>query len=321
MSKTEMEKLGIKKSDAPDDSTGQDLTVPMLQDTVYLRIKSTLRPKNARYTYVAKMQCSKYAVIAVHTLDEIFLFNRLLLELQNSSATRNSNNSILLNYQEFAFKWNTIADGISIFYKTAEHIEKHYNHWKDQDIARKTHTMHISVIEALQEQIKHNYVSALVQEAAIPAIPGVPNESTAHVLFDPSLSLASPSSIHPPLLAQQQQQPYNAFSTYLPIPRIRAVASMHGKGILPQPLTQQLPLLNHPIYYRHAPQPFQPYPMPSNSNNSHPYIARTRSCRGCGNQSCAGGRRRDQCIGPKCLTCGRTENCQGIWGKFDCNKS
>lgn len=124
---TEMEKIGIEKAENKSGLSGRHPTIPMLKDTVFLKTDSTLRPKNARYVYVAKMQRSKFAVVAVHTLDEIFLFNNLLTDWKNSNTNNKGNNEITINYEAFALKWNMIANGVSIFYKTPEHIEKYYN--------------------------------------------------------------------------------------------------------------------------------------------------------------------------------------------------
>lgn len=68
----EMEKIGIAKSDTERTLVEYDPTIPLLKNTFYLKIDSTLRTKNARYIYVAKMQRSKFAAIAVHTLEEFF---------------------------------------------------------------------------------------------------------------------------------------------------------------------------------------------------------------------------------------------------------
>lgn len=103
------------------DPNDADKTIPLLQHTVYLRIGSTRRERYGRYLFVAKRQKSKYAVVSVHTIDEAFLSNRLLGRLNNM------NNSPVINLTDF----RSFADGDKIFYKTAEHIEKYYNHWKE----------------------------------------------------------------------------------------------------------------------------------------------------------------------------------------------
>ncbi|CAO3641190.1 unnamed protein product [Mucor hiemalis] len=59
----EMDKIGIVKADMGS-LVQRDLTIPLLKDTVFLKIETTLQSKNARYNYVAKMQrSSKFAVI------------------------------------------------------------------------------------------------------------------------------------------------------------------------------------------------------------------------------------------------------------------
>ena len=136
-----MTKLGIAKSIGDNQlSSENDSTIPRMKDTVYLKPGSTLRPKNARYIFVAKKQMSKFAVIGVYTFDEKTKFTRLMNEKYN-----NVNGSP--NFLAFAIKWNSQAVSIMPFYKTSEHIEKWYNHWKEQESARKTHSVHHTVID------------------------------------------------------------------------------------------------------------------------------------------------------------------------------
>ncbi|KAL9536765.1 hypothetical protein MBANPS3_012383, partial [Mucor bainieri] len=108
----EASKLGIARGDVEMVEAGDDKTIPKLKDTVYLRIGSTLRPLKARYHYVAKKQCCKYAVLAIHTLQEMFLFRMLLSELSSCDNKDRAATSrrTTLDFQAFAVEWNMFAN-------------------------------------------------------------------------------------------------------------------------------------------------------------------------------------------------------------------
>lgn len=77
LSDEEMERLCIEK--ATEDALAQnfdclgysienDPTIPKIEDTVSLKIDSTIREKSCRYHFVATHQKTEHVIIAVHTL-------------------------------------------------------------------------------------------------------------------------------------------------------------------------------------------------------------------------------------------------------------
>jgi hypothetical protein len=95
----DMERLIIIKKDTGDtlvqnnnvDEIENDLTIPKMKDSVFLNIGSTLREKDCRYHFVAKFQKTKYAVIAVHTLEEKLMFGRMVNQIPESSSRTTPN--------------------------------------------------------------------------------------------------------------------------------------------------------------------------------------------------------------------------------------
>ncbi|CEP13325.1 hypothetical protein [Parasitella parasitica] len=106
---------------------------------------------------------------------------------------------------------------------------------------------------------------------------------------------------------QQQQQQQNQHQCQeqqqLPIPRMA-----HS----PSPVIRRQPLTASGIY-----RPHHPYYV-----NTRIIIPRTtRTCRGCGRkpEECKGASKRSRCTQPKCLKCGRSAECNGIWDRTKCN--
>ncbi|KAL9536590.1 hypothetical protein MBANPS3_012535, partial [Mucor bainieri] len=249
----EASKLGIARGDVEMVEAGNDKTIQKLKDTVYLRIGSTLRPLKARYHYVAKKQGCKYAVLAIHKSQEMFLFKMLLSELSSCDNKNRAATSrrTTLDFEAFAAEWNMFANGDFIFYETPEHLEQYYNQWKEQEAARKTHIMHVGVIESMEVAIEQNRQEQIAHFGAVsPTIPSIALNTNDISLSDSSLLLPSSSLVltvsnegleqqqqhlqqqHPQHLQQQQQ--YQPAVMYAPIERLRNINAPQ-RYITPQP--------------------------------------------------------------------------------------
>ncbi|OAD04865.1 hypothetical protein MUCCIDRAFT_161576 [Mucor lusitanicus CBS 277.49] len=100
----EMAKIGILPSELTASSLPLvDRTIPqLLQDTVFMKVGSTLRTTLGRYKFVAKNQCTKFAVLAVHTMKEKFEFKTIY--------QAHYNNTRRINFVDFTTKFNRKAN-------------------------------------------------------------------------------------------------------------------------------------------------------------------------------------------------------------------
>lgn len=134
---------------------------------MYLTIGSTKTEKNSRYAYAEKCQGAKYAVIAVHTLAEIFLFSRLMGQYFSTVKPP--------NFETFAIEWNKHVNGDMIFFKTPELLEKYAGHWKKQEQAKNSRLVHFDVIESLLNEIRSTNSRTTVLPALSPSLPSLPD--------------------------------------------------------------------------------------------------------------------------------------------------
>ena len=277
----ELIRLKIERRDGFDEEDGEEkyLTIPKLEDSVFLSIESTLRATHNRYNYIANKQETRYAVITVHTMEEVTLFSQLLSQLFQANSKP--------NFDLLEAKWNVLVDGINIFYKTPEHLEKHYNHWKEQETAKKTHVAHYNIILTIQSKIRSTNVPHSLLPARSPTLPSYEN-------------IVSMQNIRPiQIMAMPPIQDRNIPSIAMPTPIALPLPNI---SFSMRPILNST-MNNHPI---NNGIPIQPYirapplslsPIPSNQTSQTnidaprtivPSLIRKRICKGCGNQTCPG---------------------------------
>ncbi|CEP11895.1 hypothetical protein [Parasitella parasitica] len=309
----EMTKLGIEKratfhNDHRNSSSQSDRTIPVLKDTVYLKIGSTLRTRLGRYEYVAFNQQTKHAVISVHTLKETLEFERNYKENYDNVHPK---------FSEFASKFNSNANGIDIFYKTPDHLEKYYKQYTLKEGTKMTNEIHDAILADIEAQVENiNQPRSLLT----PLSPNIPSISNASAIvptdtIDAQLPAARDDPILPPREQRYEHHPHQLLPTQLPIsrqPNLEAESSI-TRNISPRPT------LYHP--YSH------PYHFSNNSlnyfsSNRLPVVLRTtaRTCKGCGRNSCEGKNNRSKCNEPRCLKCSNDTDCPGIWNEKKCIK-
>lgn len=199
-----MSKLDILPSETTDsDSLGEDRTVPQLQDTVFMKIGSTLRIPLVRHKFVANNQCTKFAVVAVDTMKEKF-------EFRSIHRARYQNRRI--DFVNFAIKFNARANGIDIFYKTTDYLEKYFNSFEVLEGVTRTEEMYQTALTFIEQQVISINPSSHLLAAASPEIPSVINtlpivpEASIDAQLPPLATLALPSLQQSLQLEQQQQQ-------------------------------------------------------------------------------------------------------------------
>lgn len=329
----EMSRLGIEKRNTQ--STNVDLTVPTRKEIVFRQIGSTTREKHHRYKYVSRYQNAKFAVIAIHTLEEIFQFIQMI--------TQNCSSNKVPHFDQLAKEWNTKANGITIFYKTPEHIEKYYNHWKEQETAKNTKVIHETVIEAVEKNIIANRIPSAHAPALSPSLPVIKNTSAIVPVppvtdtNPPPLPAINPSSLPPLNLGQPfNMSPNKNWPAHIYAPQSFIIAHHNNQNrsqsttrmhLAPMPNTARAikPIQRRAVNQRQnyvpinnsqktimpkqtsLPRPPNPHPIQSSSsfpnNNGTLFIARarTRSCNVCQQTSCPGKFDRSLCKNPSQL--------------------
>ncbi|KAI7878129.1 uncharacterized protein EV154DRAFT_606504 [Mucor mucedo] len=280
-----------------------DNTIPKMKNTVFLKIGSTLREKNCRYHYVATRQKTKYAVIAVHTLEEKLLFGRMINEAMHSSSRVNP------NFDQLSKAWNLLCNGDKIFYKTPEHLEKHYKHWKEQQVARNTREIHYSVMTNIQLQIQQKNSTSSHLPFVIPSLPNICNNQ--NVLTAPTMPIQLPATeiplpekntpaIYPSSISSNVTNYYYRIS-----PQHTTASFIYNNNNLPQ-------IQSRTADYNRSNAVAQTY---------HPYSKEPptlkKSCKGCGVVLCNGKMKRSNCKNPICLNCKR-KDCEGVWDRKKC---
>lgn len=313
----EMVKIGILPSEITDESLPLiDKTIPQLQDTVFMKVGSTLRSHLGRYKFVANNQCTKFAVLAVHTMKEKSEF-RVIYE----THYKNSNNR-RINFVDFASKFNEKANGIDIFYKTTDHLEKYYKDFELQDGVSKTEEIHQIALRLIEHQVVSTNQPSQLLPAASPRIPSI-NNIFAVVSAATIDAQIPPPSVSSQLLQPQPQQPHLQhnvlpagyyFQPSLPVPSHRL------QDVLPVPDHRPQTALLVPTHRFISPRLQMCHPHPYQKAPVITKRVTARKCKGCGSEVCNGKNKRTDCSSPRCLKCAATSGCPGIWDAKNCNR-
>ncbi|CEP14914.1 hypothetical protein [Parasitella parasitica] len=247
----EMDSLGIEKMQTSTElttCTNDDSTVPKLEDTALLRIGTTSRSSSSRYIFVAKSQGTRYAVLSVHTLTEKLEFSRIL------EADFKSPNTVL-NFNNFARSFNSKADGVKIFYKTPDHLEKYHRQYLTQAASKSTIQRFQAVLKIVRDEIVQVNQPTSLLNAVPPTIPVLGRSAAilSSVNINSDVPVIQQITSTPPLLAeawlqfiqfqQQQQQQQNQHQhqeqQQLPMPRMA-----HS----PSPVIRRQPLIASGVY-------------------------------------------------------------------------
>ncbi|CEP16171.1 hypothetical protein [Parasitella parasitica] len=213
-----MTKLGIEKranfdNNHRNSSSLSDRTIPILKDNnVYLKIGFTLRKRLGQYEYVAFNQQTKHAVISVHTLKETLEFERNYKENYDNVHPK---------FSEFASKFNSNANGIDIFYKTPDHLEKYYKQYTLKEGTKMTNEIHDAILADIEAQVENTNLPRSLLTPLLPSILSISNASAIVPTdtIDAQLPAARDDSILPPREQQYEHHPHQLLPTQLPISR------------------------------------------------------------------------------------------------------
>ncbi|KAF7722529.1 hypothetical protein EC973_003056 [Apophysomyces ossiformis] len=136
--------------------------------------RSTANPKKQLYTYLANKQRSKYAIVPVHTQQELDLFRRMM-EIYHQQQNQ-------IDWTSIAQSWNKDhADGETIFYKTSEHIKSHYHVWFERKVATMTILSSRGIFNTMRQHLQSPSRARVIEPAhtpsplTIPALSQIPS--------------------------------------------------------------------------------------------------------------------------------------------------
>ncbi|KAG2206970.1 hypothetical protein INT47_008439 [Mucor saturninus] len=113
--------------------------------------------QNFIYRCLANKQSTLFAVVPVHTKEEILLYDKLV-STHKEYLYVNINRSIP-DFNSFAKIWSSFADGVKIFYKTPEHLKLYFNKRLEASV--------FYITTLLNENIRNNVKDALIQSNRI----------------------------------------------------------------------------------------------------------------------------------------------------------
>ena len=156
--KTLLEKSGIPSNE----SQGVENRVGVLNSRdastyLFLPVGSTAKHKRERYQYLKQRQGTYHAVTPVHTHDE---FKKYRYMMRDGDGHRRIT---VLGWDEFARQWNASSryedtgkevDGITVFYKTPEHLKAHHSVWSDRRAAGTTIENNITLCDAIRTYLQ-----------------------------------------------------------------------------------------------------------------------------------------------------------------------
>ncbi|KAG2191090.1 hypothetical protein INT47_010406, partial [Mucor saturninus] len=159
ISDDEMATLCMEKSNTlPLISSELDISSSsLISDTVLLQLPSTKRVPNNRFEYIARKQQAKFAIVPVHSNEEKALFENIL--------SCNYESSTEPDWSHFASHWNTSADGVSIFYKTPEHLKSYYNICKENNFIANSIQKHRNIIQKVKSVISETMPPQILPQA------------------------------------------------------------------------------------------------------------------------------------------------------------
>ncbi|CEP16299.1 hypothetical protein [Parasitella parasitica] len=261
-----------------------------------------------RFQSLKTLFISRLVPLCAHGLDEKLEFERIHKENYDSVHPK---------FSEFASKFNSNANGIYIFYKTPDHLEKYYKQYTLKEGTKMTNEIHNAMLADIEAQVENTNQPRTLLTPLSPSIPSISNASAIVPTdtIDAQLPAARDYLILPPREQQYEHHPHQLLPTQLPIsrqPTLEAESSI-TRNISPRPT------LYHP--YSHL------YHLGNNSlnyfsSNRLPVVLRTtaRTCKGCGRNSCEGKNNRSKCNEPRCLKCSNDTDYPGIWNEKKCIK-
>ena len=171
---------------------------------------STLQTTGAQYMFLASRQNTAYAIVPIHTRDERVMFASIITDKFPLHLTKP------INFDEFTRIWSEGVNGITIFYKTPEHLRGYYNGpWSEFSNIRNSVKDNINALKNLRSTLNSTARKRSAPKAQTPNPPKAPRIE-ARIISSPRV--AAPTQSMPlapkipqlPLLVEQlyPQQAY-----------------------------------------------------------------------------------------------------------------
>jgi len=129
---------------------------------------------------VARLQNAKFALVPVHTREEINCFKDLVKPLLPLPSNR------IQVWKDLVVIWNHKADGKTIFYKSVEYLDSYYRKWSKHLVEEKTALQYADRLKHLSKKLRERtetqIPAALEREAVITRV--TPTELPDVLSFD-----------------------------------------------------------------------------------------------------------------------------------------
>lgn len=168
---------------------------------------STLSGKRTDiYNYLSAAQKTKYAVTPIHTKEEYILFNNSV-----SIGGQWFSSTGVPNFAAMAGWWSSQANGVTIFYKMQEHLEKHYKSWLEHK-KEKENLVNSQQLRAANEKriTAPTHIAKVLEPAALMQTPRAPEVSVVHQSSQPlqvQFSHSDTSAAHCPEIDHVENEP------------------------------------------------------------------------------------------------------------------
>ncbi|KAI8136866.1 hypothetical protein BJV82DRAFT_675472 [Fennellomyces sp. T-0311] len=169
------------------------------QISAHLAISLTKQTDN-QYEYLAQKQGTKYAIVPIHTKEEVSLFKGFL---ENDKRFRDTKP----NWDLLAQEWSKKANGINIFYKTPEHLQGYDNVRMDRSKYTNTISINFEVCRGIQEDLQSQSRKRYVEPSIDPTPSKVPRLQQAATAEVSSLTAGSSLVVTSHQMESQAQPP------------------------------------------------------------------------------------------------------------------
>jgi len=234
-----------------------------------------------KHAYLAKQQGTKCAVIAIHTPSERALFKKLMQE--DPSFTWDTGKP---DWGQCVKVWNRNANGQTIFYKLAEHLQAYYNKWC-RYINEKNSVSHAIVkLKALTRKYRNPERSAAAPPVPQSEMPG-PMKDIQGGHLEPHVNTVSEFVDYQPIVFEDS----SSLNTQPSVPqsshRVDTASIQQGLSVSASKKSKRK----------------------ADSVLESDRARKIRTCQKCGKLGCSGSASRLHCKNP-CQDCGKME-CKG----------
>jgi hypothetical protein len=133
-----------------------------------IKSKTSIPTTGEKYAYLAQQQGTRYAILPVHTHQEIELFKFLQNRLFSGREP---------DWIQFTKEWSGHCNGNTVFYKTPEHLKKYDSQWIDSRTYANTINCNREIVDVVRNslQSKRRKISIPPAQPLLIPPPPMPN--------------------------------------------------------------------------------------------------------------------------------------------------